>query len=299
MRRLIKLFMLLLICLILSSCNSKEEYKLVEITSHDFLVNMNNKKDFVFAFVNENTADNKAFMKDLENIVNKTHINVYYIDYNHMDYESFASLVDSINLVYNKSSYYVYKDKSFVVSERYSNYQNMYKALKNYTLTNKLDITSDDELKNNFNKAKEEYDNGNIGNANNYLNLSWTLQEAKDFYQDHELFKILHRWENYEFTNPEKLDYTTYRSIFFPTHSNQCTQASKSGLYENFVKPDKLEEYEFLYYYIKDDIIYTAKSEKTERSDYKATYKINSITDQLLSLTDLKNNKEYEYIRGV
>lgn len=299
MKRLIKLFILLLICLILSSCNSKEEYKLVEITSHDFLVNMNNNKDFVFAFVNENTDDYKAFMKDLENIVNNTHINVYYIDYNHMDYASFGYLVDNIDLVYNKSSYYVYKDKSFAVSEKYSNYQNLYKALKNYTLTTKLDITSTDELKANFAKAKEEYNKGNIGIANDYLNLSWTLQEAKEFYQNHELFKILHNWENYEFTNPEKLDYTTYRSIFFSTHSNECMQTSKSGLYENFVKPDKLEDYDFLYYYIKDDIIYTAKSEKTEQSDYKASYKINSMTDELLNLTDLKNNKEYEYIRGV
>ena len=45
-------------------------------------------------------------------------------------------------------------------------------------------------------------------------------------------------------------------------------------------------------------IIYTSDSDKTDYTKYKARYKIESITDQLLYLTDLNNNKEYEYIRG-
>lgn len=298
MKKALQLLMLLIICLFISSCNSKQEYKLTEITSQDLLNNIQNNKEFIFAFVNEKNDNYQEFMDNLNIIVDKCKLNIYYVDYNHMDYASFAYLVDNINLTYDKSSYYVYQNKDYKVSEEYSNYQNMYKSLKNYTSLKPIDITSDDTLKEYYNKALTEYENGNIAISSDYLNQAWTLKEAKDYYNEHDLYKILDNWENYEFKNPEKLDYTTYHNLFFPGHTNYYVEAIKSGEYANFVKPSEIGDYDYIYYYIKDDIIYTSDSDKTDYTKYKARYKIESITDQLLYLTDLNNNKEYEYIRG-
>ena len=132
MKKALQLLMLLIICLFISSCNSKQEYKLTEITSQDLLNNIQNNKEFIFAFVNEKNDNYQEFMDNLNIIVDKCKLNIYYVDYNHMDYASFAYLVDNINLTYDKSSYYVYQNKDYKVSEEYSNYQNMYKSLKNY-----------------------------------------------------------------------------------------------------------------------------------------------------------------------
>ncbi len=299
MNKISKIFLLLIICLFIASCGKKTEYKLTEMTSKDLLANINANNKLVFAFVNDENDDYKAFMNDLQNIVNNTHINIYYIDFNHMDSSSFAFLYDNYYLNYDQSSYYVYEDKNFVVEENYTNYQDLYSNLKNYTFLNDLIITSDEDLTENFNSAKEEYENGNIGLAKNYLDLSWTLEESKNFYKDHNEFQILNSWERYEFDDIKTQNYVTYQSIFFLPHDNYYVEATKSGKYENFEKPNSIDDYNYVYYYLKDGIIYTAKSDKTNREDYKATYEIIDFDKELLHLKDLKTNKTYEYLRGV
>ena len=299
MKKLLKLIMLLITCFILSSCKSKEEYKLIEITGEDLVTNINNNNNFIFAFVNTSKDNYQSFMDSLELVVKNAHLNIYYVDYNHMDYNSFAAMVDTVDLPYNTQSYVVYKNKEYVVSDSYTNYQKLYLALKNYTFTNKLTLKSEDDLKKDLDLAKEELENGNIGLSYYYLNKSWTLKETKEFEASQNIYKILNLWENYEFRNPEKLDYTTYHSMFLSNHTKYIMESTKSGEYNNFEKPTDLDDYSFVYYYIKDDIIYTAKEENTDLSKYKATYKINSLSDDILNVTKLSNNKEYEYIRGV
>ncbi len=299
MKRLLRITILLLFCLIIPACKSEYKYEVVEITSHDLLANINENKSFVFAFVNSKNNNYDAFMNDLKTFSEKNHSKIYYVDYNHMDYKTFAYFVDNIDLTYNKCSYYVYKNKAYVVQSEYTNYQNLYKDLKNYTLLDNLNLSSEDELKEYYNKAVTEYNNGNIGIANDNLNLAWTLDEAKEFYKNNEYFKLIQLWENYEFRDPKKLDYTTYHSLFFSNHTNYYVEAIKSGDYATFVKPNTIDEHEFIYYYIKDDIIYTAEKDNIDHDKYKATYRLIDVSDDLMHLIDLKNDKEYEYIRGV
>ena len=65
---------------------------------------------------------------------------------------------------------------------------------------------------------------------------------------------------------------------------------------DNFEKPNSLDRYEKVYYYVKDDIIYTSD---IENGTYKKRFKIVKIENTSVHLFDYKYNKDYIFTRRV
>lgn len=296
MKKLLNTLLLLVLCLTLASCGNKNEYGLVEMSSKDLQTQLMQEKapDFIFAMINSNNSNNDEFVNSLQRVTEKLHLTIYYVDYNHMDSDSSFYLLDDVGISFSTSSYHVIENNEFIISEDYTNYSDLYNSLKTIGFRTKLELTSNDKLKDYIPKAKEEYNNGNIGIAYNYLSLAWPLDEAKELYNSNNYYNLINNWEVYKFKDIS-LKEVTYINIVFIHDAKYYLQAVKSGEYENFTKPDSILDYERVYYYVKDDIIYTSLDDE----DYKETYKINILTDKNFNIIDLNTNEEYEYIRGV
>lgn len=296
MKKILKISIFLLLIIVLGACGDKKEYKLIELTSNDLLQNImaEDNKDFVFAVVDDEDDNYETFLEHLQKVVQNAKINIYYIDYNHIDSGSGMYLLDLLELGIAPSTYYVFQDGNIKLSKKYSDYATLYNDLKNTSFLSEMIITDDNELLENLNKAREEYVKGNIGIALNYLNLAWSLEEAKEEYNNNAYYNLINTWEVYDFKDDE-LTYATYFNNIFILNYNYYLSSSASGLYAVLEKPTSFADYKNVYYYLKDDIIYTAEQEDGK---YTKKFKINYISANFLRVTDLSNNKDYEYIRG-
>ena len=295
MKKILQLFIILCIPIFICSCGNKKEYHLIEITATDLVNHLSSEehKDLVFAFVDETADKYNEYMDYLGKVVNNAKINIYYVDYNHIDISSDMALVEFMNITPEPLSYFIYKNGEIKVATPYEDYQSLYNNLKGLGIVEDIDITPKEELTTYYNKALEEYENGNIGLSNDYLNLSWTLDESKNFYKEHSIFNITHSWEDYEFKDDTLTDMTYTNLIFFPCY-DYFISISEKGKYEGYEKPEDLSKYVIQYYYIKDDIIYV---NDTKEGTYKKLYQIKKVSPLYLVVTNLKNNKEYEFIR--
>lgn len=291
-KRFLIIIIIFLITSIICSCE-KKEYQLIEITAEELVNNiMNEDKNFVFALYNEEEANATEFMSSLKNTVKNANINIYYMDFEHMNIEPAITLYSLETLGLDKNSYYVKQNNGIVLSEYYEDYGTMYKSLKSYAFSNTLDYISDKEKKNNLEEAKRLLSEGYVSKSYEKLGNAWTLTEAKEFYSENKVYEILDLWERYEFKDSE-LNKVDYHIMDFLINTNYYESATKSGEYENFNKTIDYDAYSKTYYYIKDNYIYTSKDEKK----YTKKYYIQYLDKDDLHLKDLKNNKVYKYIK--
>ena len=291
-KRFLIIIIIFLITSIICSCE-KKEYQLIEITAEELVNNiMNEDKNFVFALYNEEEANATEFMSSLKNTVKNANINIYYMDFEHMNIEPAITLYSLETLGLDKNSYYVKQNNGIVLSEYYEDYGTMYKSLKSYAFSNTLDYISDKEKKNNLEEAKRLLSEGYVSKSYEKLGNAWTLTEAKEFYSENKVYEILDLWERYEFKDSE-LNKVDYHIMDFLINTNYYESATKSGEYENFDKTIDYDAYSKTYYYIKDNYIYTSKDEKK----YTKKYYIQYLDKDDLHLKDLKNNKVYKYIK--
>lgn len=291
-KKFLIIIIIFLITSIICSCE-KKEYQLIEITAEELVNNiMNVDKNFVFALYNEEEANATEFMSSLKNTVKNANINIYYMDFEHMNIEPAITLYSLENLGLDKNSYYVKQNNGIVLSEYYEDYGTMYKSLKSYAFSNTLDYISDKEKKNNLEEAKRLLSEGYVSKSYEKLGNAWTLTEAKEFYSENKVYEILDLWERYEFKDSE-LNKVDYHIMDFLINTNYYESATKSGEYENFNKTIDYDAYSKTYYYIKDNYIYTSKDEKK----YTKKYYIQYLDKDDLHLKDLKNNKVYKYIK--
>lgn len=296
MKNYLKVFLLIIFTLILCSCKEKEEYHLIELTSQELINNMftEDNKSFIFAAINIQEDGYEQFLKDLNNLSKSAKKDIYYIDYYHMDIESSVYLYNIDGADFSTNSYYAYKNGKFEVAEYYTDFSSMYSSVKNFKTQGDITKISKDKKESALKEAKKLYQEGKISLAFDTLNKAIDLEEAKKEYNNNKYYKLLISWENFDFKD-KSMTRLTYYSLIFYHGVNYFSIANKDTTYdENFDKEFNYEDYEQLFYYVKDDIIYTSKSEDGK---YRATYKITYFDSNHLDIRNISSNKEYSFVR--
>lgn len=295
MKKFIKTICILLFLFILCSCSEKKEYKVLEITGEELTNNIfsEEEKNIIYAFYDSSDKNHKKFIEDLKTVSEKAKIDIYYTDLSHLDKASTIILFTINDLYINGNSYYAYINKKVTVSSEYKDYNTLYSDLKSIGYKSNIEIIPEEIKKSNLDDAKKLYHEGKIAESLEYLNKCWNLNEAKEFYEQNSYYNILNSWERYEYLD-EKTKKIAYTNIIFQESSNQMYTITRKGTYnKDFTKPIPYGDYNLLYYYIKDDIIYTSSE---ENGQYKETYKINYLSDDYMTIYEYKLKKEYDYI---
>lgn len=293
MKKIKLLIIFLLIPIVLCSCN-KKEYQLIQITGEELVQNLlYEEKNFVFAIVDESEPDAEQFLKDLESVVQSANINIYYVDYLHISQSAAFELFTSYSTDFTTNGFHAVHNKALVVSNEYIDFKTTYSILKDKAYTDELVRIDESQKKEAIKEAQELYKENKISEAHEKLCEAWDLKEAQEEYNNNKYYNLINAWERTEYTTdtPEKTNYT---SIIFNSGVNYYVVQKVSELSDNFEKPDSIDDYETVYYRIKDDIIYTSNREK---GYYEETYQINDISDKYLQITDMKTNKKMTYVR--
>lgn len=295
MKKYLRVIFLIVFTFTLCSCSDKKEYNLIELTASELTETLFSEENnnIIFAFYNSSLKDAKQFLEDLKRTSSTAKLDIYYIDSNHIDTSSFfiLSSLDILSIDYN--TYYARINGEFIVSDLYKDYKTMYDTLKEIGYKSNIKKESKEEKLKKIEEAKTLYDEGKISKSINVLNLAWDLEEAKETFNTRKYYNILKSWERYEYIN-SKTEEVYYENISFDYDSNTYSHALiKSKYNKDFKKPSYPDDYDTLYYYIKDDIIYTSDKESGK---YKETYKITYLDSENLDMINLKTKKEYQYI---
>lgn len=289
---LTNVFLFILIICLTCSCE-KKEYQLIELTTKELLNNISNNKNFVFAMYNSNINNSKDFKEALENIIKNTKTNIYYLDFQHLSVDAGSLLITLFDIEPSQNSYYVVKDGKFVISNQYTDFKDLYKNLKNYKFSQKIDFIQKKEKEKSLKEAQELYNKGYISLSIEKLNQAWNLKEAKEFYEKSSYYQLIGEWEYYDYKD-KKIEKIDYYSLVFISDTTYFYKAKKSGNFTNFKKPT-YSEYTSVYYYIIDDYIKVAEK---ENSKYTKKYKILYLDEKNLHLEDLSTKKEIKYTKG-
>lgn len=290
------LLILLIIPIVLCSCNQKE-HKLIELTAEELVQNLENENiSFVFAVIDKSEDNYEAFQRDLENVVKSANIDIYYIDYLRMDTSSANTLIFNLySTDFTTNGYHVIENGSLIASEGYSNFKEMYGVLKDKIYSDKLELIDNITKQEYLTKAKELYNEEKYAEGYEYLCKAWNLTETKEVYDTYDNFKLIDVWQHFTLTDEEP-KMITYRNLYFYSNTNILYRIEETALYEDYEKPESLSDYEALYYKIENNIIYTAVSENAK---YKETYEIESIDEYSLKIIDLKTNQKYTYNKRI
>ncbi len=294
MKRILNTLIIIGCVLLLTACNNQREYKVIELTGEELVENVFNedKKNIIFALYNSQLENHTNFLNDIENVSKNAKLDIYIVDISHVDNSS-AAMLFSVNEFYSEENqYFAYINGNLVVSNEYKDFKTLYSDLKSLGYKSEIEIIEESVKKEYFEKAKKLYDDGKIAESLSNLNRAWSLEDAKNFYKSHSYYKVLESWERYEYPN-SKTHKLNYISIDFLSSTSILYKGEeKNKDSENFTKPSIQSDYESFYYYIKDDIIYTSSS---ETGNYKETYKIINITENVLTLYEYKTKKENDY----
>ena len=292
MKKIIKLLFVVLISIIMCSCGDKKpiEGQLIEISAVELTNNFygKNSKDFIFAIINEHKSGYMNFEKDLERLVKETNQTIYYTYYQHIDTDSALLIFNLYDAYFTSNSYHIVENNELTLTKQYTTYDQMKADLVNKNVYEELTYQSDKEIKSHLNNAKEELDS-------NEEKLLLATEEGKNFFDTHPYLGIIKSWEHFVITEGTK-ERITYRSLLFYHNSNFFYETLIKEYNDNFEKPNSLDRYEKVYYYVKDDIIYTSDKED---GTYKERFKIKEISKVKLHLFDYKYKKDYIYDRRV
>lgn len=296
MKKIVRISLLFLIIVTICSCKSnKEEHSLIEITGEELINNIYADKEgkFIFALYNSDKQNADKFLNDLGNVVKNINMDIYYVDYNHLDDSSAFNLLATESGDFDKNSYYIYDNGKISLSTNYTDFATLYKDLKTSRGDYSMDFVSDETKKGYLEEADKLYESGNIAEAFNALNKAWSLKEAKEKYDKNTYYKLIRVWEAYEFEDDQK-ENVKYTSIIFLNKYNYFYRIVVTDKYNGFEKPTDLTRYEEVYYSIKGDIIYTSKY---DNGKYEKAYQIVSVSDERLSIIDLSNNKKINFVK--
>lgn len=298
MKKLIKLLIILFIPIILCSCEEpNNEGKLIEISAIELTRNFfgDNSKDFVFAIINEHKEGYKKFEEDLKKLVKETNRTIYYTYYQNIDTESALFIFNVYDAYFTSNAYHIVKDNDLILTELYTTYDKMKSDILENYVYEEIKYQSEKEIKDNLKNAKKEYEKGNISISFNYLNKIWDTKEAKEYYEQNQYLGLIKSWSHFTITDDKK-PRITYRSLLFYHDSKVFYEALIKEYYESFEEPTSLDVYEPVYYYVKNDIIYTSDK---ENGTYKERFKIKEITKLKVHLFDYKYKKDFIYDRKV
>lgn len=296
MNKLKKIFILLLSVIILCSCQKDNtKYELIEITGEELINNISSKKEqrFIFALYNTNKKNADSFYQTLESLVNNINSNIYYVNYNHLDDMSALNLFTYDFGDFTENSYYFYDKGDIKISSDYTDFATAFKELKNISKTTSLKLIDKSTKEEYIKEASKLYDDGNIAKAYNELNKAWNLKEAKEEYNKNPLYNLINSWEAYEFLDDDYKE-VNYYNFLFMTSTNYYYEIIIKDKYQNFNKPNDLNEYTKKFYQIKENTILISNY---ENGNYKEKYQIKSINDERLSIVDLDTNKKINFVK--
>ncbi len=292
MKKYFKLIIILLLAITLCSCKQKQEYKAEEIDATEILNNLGNDKEFIVALLKEDSDKSKELINSLNQAAEMMNQNLYYIYLEHIDGNSSILLYTVIEKYYNYNEVVVFS-KDETNGYAYTNFQKLYDSIKNYRFDNEIERNSDEVIEKTVKEAHDLYKKGKIGDANNKLNEVYSSKQAKEEIKNNYLYNITKSWDTY--TNGSKKGTFVYHNLAFSLFDNEIDIYEKEGKMEDIEIPEAINnKYTSYHYYIKDDIIYISK---TKDGKYKKRYKINSLNNQALNITDLENNVEMNLLR--
>ena len=283
-----KKFLIIIFSLILLLCScEKKEYHLIELTGDELVNHLSkDKSSLTLAIYSENYKNSAQFLNDLQLVSKRAKENIYYIDIDHIDMMNFLILPDLLNVETNSLKYVVYQDSKKIIEEEYTSYDKMFATLNGKKYED-VELVSLDEKKAILDEAKKLYDEGYISNAYDMCQKAWPLDEAKVFFNESNLFKIVNQWEYKNLVdNSKKMNYI---GIVFLSLNNAAYMTDTTVKVEEYIKPS-LTDYDIYYYRIKDNVL--CMSEKND-GKCKYEYEILDVSDSILTLK--KNNKEYKF----
>ena len=283
-----KKFLIIIFSLILLLCScEKKEYYLIELTGDELVNHLSkDKSSLTLAIYSENYKNSAQFLNDLQLVSKRAKENIYYIDIDHIDMMNFLILPDLLDVETNSLIYVVYQDSKKIIEEEYTSYDKMFATLNGKKYED-VELVSLDEKKAILDEAKKLYDDGYISNAYDMCQKAWPLDEAKVFFNESNLFKIVNQWEYKNLVdNSKKMNYI---GIVFLSLNNAAYMTDTTVKVEEYIKPS-LTDYDIYYYRIKDNVL--CMSEKND-GKCKYEYEILDVSDSILTLK--KNNKEYKF----
>ena len=292
MKKLYKILIICLLVLTISACKSKDEYKTIELSGTEMVDNIGKGKDFIVAFLKSDSEKSQNLLNSLEKIAKDTKQTIYYSYVDHINNETTILLYATLGNSYNYNQILVIENNKPKTIE-YKSYQDLYNNLKNYKFNSKLDKSSEKSIAETIGIAHSYYEDGKIGSANNKLNEIYSSKEAKAEIEKNKYYKIINGWDTY--TSGHKKNTFIYHHFIFNLFDDTISLYEKEGKIEEIEIPKRVnDKYTTYYYYIKNGIIYTSQSEDGK---YQKRYKINSLSDEVLNITDLKNNLELNLLR--
>jgi hypothetical protein len=243
--------------------------------------------------VDYSEEDTEQFLKDLKSVSKSANINIYYVDYLHLDKESAFVLFNLYTTDFTTNGFHVIQNNSLIVSNEYINFKEMYTLLKGKAYKNKLERVDQKTKENYIKEAKELYKENKIPEAHEKLCKAWDLKTAQEEHSKNKYYNVINVWERKEITAdiPEKRN---YKVISFHSGVNYYMYHEKSSLSEEFDDSFELNEAEINYFKINKDIIYSSNREK---GYYEEAYQIIDVDDKFLQLKDLKSNKNITFTR--
>ena len=274
MKKYIKLILVITLSFLIFGCKNKEGYQLIELTGKELVSAIDKNEQIIYATINLNTKEGQNFKRDLERIAKEHHTDIYYVDSSRMNFWNDEALYIQTGIDTRKNYYYYTGKESFALE--YTNYQDLDKNIEGHKSNNITTIESDSTKKEYLSEAKKYYEEGNLTESYTYLTNSWTLKEAKDYYNNSKYFKILNEWE---YRSQNNKDITIKKITIFDV-SPLLFYYEYNGKISEYTEP-KARDYKDNNYIIKDDIIYIEENE-----EYIPKYKIISLKDDEMILEE-------------
>jgi len=285
MKKILFLIILTFLIIVIPGCKN-EEYKLIELSGTEFVNNFfaedieDEDINVVFAVYSNRNENTEQFLEDLDKVARLTKEYIFCVDFDH------TSVFDELffeDYYQGNNIYVVIQNGKTIVSEEYTDYTTMFKKLNGKKYDYDIKYNSQEYIDEQIKIAQEEYDKGRISTSLSSLYSIWNSKEAKEFYETHAYYKLIHHWEG---SIPTK-DSELYHMFAFNVGSffNTVTIIDKLDKAVGFEKP---EDGDLYFYYIKDGYFYLSE---TEDGEYKKSYKINKYNDQNLFL-EIKKDLE-------
>ena len=269
MKRIKYFFVLIILLLFLTSCE-KKEYGLIELEFVNSFYSEDGKGNLsvTFAVISYQNDNTEQFLEDLDKVARRSKELIYYIDFDHIDFMSSMFLE---NFFSQDNCYHVFQNNVHLVSSVYSDYDTLYKELNGKRYYPRIVKLSQEYINEQMEIAKKNYEEGYLSSSIAALYNIWSSKEAKDFYNSHDDYKLIHYWGGYIPTDDsKKLHYFGFEvGFFYDTFVVYEAEGDISG----FEVPTEGIFYD---YYYKDGYFYLAE---TDSGNYKKAYKIQSVDD--------------------
>ena len=286
MKKFIKIFILTISLFALVACKSKTVNYFFEITGQELDKNFAHLKGtHIYALYNPEKENTKQFLADLKELATNKKSEIYYYDVTKNASTSIFSLQLMVDVSLVDNCFMVTEDSNLVALAVYEDYNQMAAILDSYETDEGFVKESESDKEKYLERAEELFDEGRISSSYFQLKKAWTLDRAKQFYDEKEIFMLINTW-----ISEAKVGKKYYQELYIDENDDFFTTTPIKNLKSMELISKKQKNYR---YTIKDDIIYTSEDDKEE----KETYKIIELTKDKLILLDLKTQKEISYVR--